>query len=104
MIKDRIKAVQNYLVQYPQLRERKNRANFIARLVQKKYPYELEKVSLSRIADILLDGQGYLRAWNHVTQFNEHLRGRDYDDKKMLEQEAQLDIGYTPGYHNDIAR
>ena len=44
------------------------------------------------------------RAWRKVLEDNEHLRGRDYGDKKILEQEEQIDLGYAYGFDQDIKR
>lgn len=56
-----------------------------------------KRVFLEVLTDILaLD-----RAWRKVTEENEGLRGTDYGDKEVLEQEVQLALGYTPGLEAD---
>lgn len=100
----KISELTRLLVKHPNLRERKSKNKLCAKLVQLKYPYELKDISLDRLADIFIDNRSYFRAWNKVTQDNPHLRGTDYDDKEALEQEAELDLGYRPGYENDTAR
>lgn len=83
-------------------RERSNRGKFMGRALQKKYPYELEKVPLSRLVDILKDAISMDRRIRRIQELREDLRGTDYDEKERLEQEAQLDLEYAPGYEQDI--
>ncbi len=101
---NKIKELTHLLIKYENLRERSKKNKLIAKLVQMKYPHELENISLDRIQEIIVDSWSYDRAWRKVLQDNDHLRGRDYDDKKILEQEAELGMGYAPGFHNDTAR
>lgn len=44
------------------------------------------------------------RYWRQILQQREDLRGEDYNDKKVLAQEKQLELGYTPGFNSDIKK
>lgn len=95
-----ISEITQLLTDFEYLRERRNRGRFIARLLQKKYPHELDNVPLSRIEEIVKDGISYDREIRDIQQNNEDLRGQDYDDKDKLSQEFQIKkLGKESGYH-----
>lgn len=81
--------------EHPNTRERVVRKKVIGRLLQKKYPYE-EDI----IADVLtLDRRARLLQLNDPT-----IRGKDYDQKIALEQEAELRLGYEPSFHQNTKK
>lgn len=90
------KEIENLLTENPIYRERKNKNKFIARWLQKKYPHELESISLQRLEDIVVDASSVDRYWRLALQNNEEIRGSDYNDKTALQQEKILDLGYEP--------
>lgn len=79
---------------YPQTRERKNKNRYIARKLEKKHHTGVpENVMAEIVAEVLSMDRG----WRHVLQHNPKLRGTDYDDKKVLEQEKQVELEYQAG-------
>jgi hypothetical protein len=98
--------VQWYLDSEPKARERSNRAKAVWNLLAKEYGI-VEGGTISKeffIDGFFKDSQTFNRSINRIQQLNPHLRGSDYDDKERLEQEAQLEQGYTPGYNQDIKK
>lgn len=94
--------IKGYLEVRIEYRERSNKNKFIARLLQKKYPFELESISLQRLEDIVVDCSTFDRAWRKCLEENPSLQGHDYSEKAVLEQKKQIDLGYSPGYQQDI--
>lgn len=92
------------LKDHPFTRERVNKNKTVARMLQKKYPNELEHISLQRIEDMIVDAHNLDRAWRKVLQDNPSLRGSDYEEKVVLEQKKELELGYTPGFAQDVKR
>ncbi len=79
---------------YPALRERKNKNKYIAVKLQRKYSLALSKAQLNDIvADVLLLDRGF----RYILQHYPNLRGSDYGDKAMLEQQKKSDLGYIGG-------
>ncbi len=99
-IQDKVK---KYLEIYPQARERKNRAKAVYRILGYVVGYEP-----------VLDLVGFGRHWSTLQSINRqilkvqelypNLRGTDYEDKERLEQEKQIELGYVPGFNNDIKK
>jgi hypothetical protein len=44
-----------------------------------------------------MDAASYDRQWRKLLAENESLRGSDYGDKKVLEDEKMVELGYQPG-------
>jgi len=42
------------------------------------------------------------RLWRQILSDRKDLRGTDYDKKEVLSQEAQLNLGYIPGYNGKL--
>ena len=91
-----LKEIENILTEHEIYRERKNKNKFVARFLQKKYPNELGDISLQRLEDIVVDSGTIDRGWRKTLQDNEDLRGSDYEDKEILSQEKQIELGYEP--------
>lgn len=83
-------------------RERKNKNKFLAWFLEKKYMVSLG-LNQDQLANLIVDAGSYDRAWRKILQENPELRGKDYDDKEVLEQEKQLELGYMPG-ETDVAK
>lgn len=78
----------------PKGRERKYKNKAVAYLIRKKYQ-QMFQIDNDLVADILAEAYTLDRAWRQVVSENEHLRGSDYEDKEILEQEAMLELGYN---------
>jgi len=65
-----------------------------------------EFLSDQLIENIIFDGLSDNRLINRVQQLNEDLRGSDYEDesKKIKIQEVELQLGYSPGYNQDVKK
>jgi hypothetical protein len=87
----------------PNFRERSRRDKGFIILLVEKYP-SLSQVSPQQLLEFGQDFRTYTRTWNRILELREDLQGRDYNDKKILEQEAKIELEYTPGYHKDISK
>ncbi len=91
--------VKSYLERSPKARERKHKNEFIGFLLFRKYSPQMQTgVTQSVFEHIAKDAGTYDRAWRYLLQHNENLRGSDYHDKDVLEQEVEIDLGYEPGF------
>ena len=93
--------VKTLLENEPKGRERKHKNKAIAYLIRKKYK-QMFPIDNDLVADILAEASSLDRYWRQVLQENEHLRGSDYGDSEVLQEEKQLELGYEPGYKKDI--
>lgn len=104
----KLKKIELYLAEFPLAKERKNRYKTIRNLISKKYSLfdDITKqttISYDKLEEIVFDSISFNRLIQRVQQLNPELRGTDYFDKKVeQEQQAQIDLEYTPGYQNDI--
>lgn len=101
--------VKDYLEEEPKFRERRNKDRGIVNLLMRRYPklkfvIETGAISKKEIIEIVQDHASMDRYWRKHTLENKSLRGFDYDDKKICEQEKQIELGYEPGYHRDTSR
>lgn len=96
--------IYDYLKIHPDARERANRYKAIRALLRRKYSIP-ENITNDLIELIITEGITCNRFFNKVMQDNIELRGKDYDEKKkILQQQAQIDLGYTSGYFQDIKK
>ena len=93
--------VLQYLKAEPRFRNRTAKWRGIADILIETYHLDLDRKVL---ADIIADGSSADRCWRDILKNDKSLRGEDYEDKEMLEQEAQMQLGYQPNYHNDIKK
>lgn len=90
------KQVKRYLKDTPPARERSNRYRALRHFIVKIYP-ELEKVdkeTLISVIDTAIATDRYIRK---IQSEDKSLRGSDYGDKEVLEQEYQIELGYESG-------
>ncbi len=88
------KEVARLILSNPKARERKFKNRAIASLIIKKYNLP---ISIDIMADIVKDCENGSRAWRAFLRDHPAYRGSDYSDKKKLEQEHKLELGYVPG-------
>lgn len=93
--------VLDYLKGDPRFRERKNKNVGIANLIMRKYGIELPRDKRNDIIGDILTAD---RSWRKHTNENPELRGKDYDEKEVLEQKAEINLGYTPGHEEDLKK
>ena len=100
MNKAKRKDMENFLEAEPQARERGNKHRTIANLILRWYPtVDIDKGMLTDMVGEILSTD---RMWRKVLEEREELRGKDYDQGKRLADEKKMELGYTPGYHNDL--
>lgn len=97
VIKDEIR---RHLVATPGFRERKNKYKGIARLIVDECP-PLGDLDRGTLIGVFIKFTTMNRVWNKILQDEPELRGTDYGDKDVLEQEVELELGYTPGFEQD---
>lgn len=104
--------VRNYLKNELRFRERKNKYKGLVNLLIIDHPflasiiehYGNDARGKERAIDLFIEFMTMNRWWNKLLRDNEELRGKDYNDKKILEQEKQIELGYTSGYYQDLKR
>lgn len=94
--------VLQYLKNEPRFRERKNKNRGLVNLLMNMHPslrQAVESGALKKdtIIDIVQEYTTMDRHWRQTLEHNETLRGSDYGDKEVLEQEKMLELGYEPG-------
>lgn len=87
---DRLK---NLLKEHVWFRERKNRLIGISKILKKNYNIEIDDKML---ADLICEAQSLDRCWRKVLEENPELQGNDYNDKDILVQAKQVELGYEP--------
>lgn len=90
------------LRQHPRARERRFKNKAVAHVLKEMYPNNLGSIDTMLLADIVQETHTLDRHWRKILAENESLRGKDYGQKKKLVQQAQIDLGYTPGYLGDV--
>ena len=94
-----------YLKQEPRARERKNKNRAIGNLIIKIYPtlfegdpetHRLLPVNKDKMSDMVGEILSLDRKWRKILEDNPDLRGTDYADKTILEQEKMLELDYQP--------
>lgn len=84
-------------------RERRFRAPFIVEMVLEKHGKSgVMFIDKNFLQDFAEDYATYIRNWQLVLKENEDLRGEDYDDKDIVEQEKILELGFEVGYNEKI--
>lgn len=96
-----LELIEKALRNYPWFRERKDKNLGIAKLIVMKYHPWLAG-NEEKLADLVVLAGTLDRAWRKILQDNPELRGLDYEDKAVLEQEKQMELGYEVGFDSDI--
>lgn len=94
----------DYLKKEPRARERKNKNRAIGNVLKNKYYNNLMGIEQARMADIVSEVLTLDRQWRKILEENPDLRGTDYKEKVELAQKKQIELGYSPGYHQDVAK
>ena len=84
------------------MRRRSLKNRTIGYVIKQKYNIEIDKMML---ADIVGEVLNLDRSWRLLLRNNPELRGSDYHkDKKRLEQEAQVRLGYEENFHQNVKK
>lgn len=91
-----------YLEQEPKARERRQKDRALANVLLSNHP-SLKDVSKEVLTGIVSEVLYLDRQWRLILSERNDLRGSDYDgkgfkEKKQLEQESQVDLGYESGF------
>ena len=79
----------------PKARERKNKNRTVAYVLQQKHP-ALQTIELNLLEIIIKESGTLDRQWRKMLEEYPAFRGNDYGDKKKLEQEKMIELGYEP--------
>lgn len=93
----------DYLKKEPRARERANKNRAIGNLCRDRY-FPNSDLNKNKMEDmvgriLLMD-----RQWRKILEENPELRGSDYKDKDILEQQAQINLGYEVNYNSNVAK
>jgi len=87
--------LKSYLETEPRARERSNKNRAIGNLISKQYGLEIDK---NKMADMVGEILSADRAWRLILQNEPSLRGQDYNQKQILEENKMLELGYVPNF------
>lgn len=87
-----------YLKSDARFRERKCKNKGIANLISKKYGIEIPK---DKRDDFIADILNADRNWRKALEENPELRGSDYAQKDILEQQKEISLGYGVAFTCD---
>lgn len=93
--------IKEYLETHEKARERANRYKALVAIIKRDLNLDNISISDSTLEEIISLGMTYNRSINRIQQLYPELRGTDYKDKKTLQQKAQLEQGYEPGFYQD---
>lgn len=88
--------VKFFLEKNVKARERKFKDKAIVHMLYESYGIEKLGITKEGLVQFVRDYASYDRMWRKVTKDNPSLRGSDYDDKEVLEQEKMLELEYEP--------
>lgn len=91
----------NYLELEPRFRERMAKDRGIVNLLIKRYP-TLEIIDKKILVDMVKDYNSMDRYWRMILAERKDLRGSDYVTKEKVSEEYQINLGYNPGYEQDM--
>lgn len=88
-------AIKQRLEDHFWFRQRANKNLGIAKMLIGKYSLQIDPKTLE---DIIVEASTLDRMWRQVQQQNPHLNGSDYNDKKKVEQNKMIELGYESGF------
>jgi len=99
--------VKIYLEENPRARERRVRANTVWEILKDRFQLEQlgENMMIDKrffIDEAFTEIQNINRVVRKVQQDYPELRGRDYEDKYILEKNYQSNLGYEGRYYQDL--
>ena len=101
--------VTKYLDEQPLFRERRNKDRGIVNILISRH-YKLGEVirtgviSKEFVTEMMQEYASMDRYWRLTLKGRPDLRGKDYEDKHVLEQDREIDLGYVPGHHADVRK
>jgi hypothetical protein len=86
-------------------RERRFKDGGLIRIILSKMDLALvSSIPVSELSDFAREYESYNRAWRQVLRDREDLRGTDYHEGNVLEQEKEIELGYNPMFERDNKR
>lgn len=93
--------LKRYLEEEPRARERSQKDRGIVNVLLKRYP-DLASLDKTMLTEFVREHNNMDRSWRKILEENPSLRGSDYNEKTKLEQQKQIELGYEPGYNQDL--
>ena len=94
----------DYLERFPEARQLKFRYVTIKKMIEEQYP-EIANLRIPEELFVLIIKQGmtFNRSILKVQQTNPEVSEKGMEiEKKILQQETQIELGYEPGFNRDI--
>lgn len=91
------------LEEQPNFRERHRRVKGFVTLLKQEY-VGLREVNPDYLVNFIYDALTMDRTYRLVLSEREDLRGKDYDSKEKVEQEAELALGYEPRFRENLKK
>lgn len=88
--------LKKYLTEEPKARERVNKVRALCNLLQRNHP-SIQGIPKKVMEEIIDETISYERYWRKILLDHPELRGKDYNEKTRLSQEAQVNLGYEGG-------
>lgn len=91
----------NYLKEEPKARERRLHQRGMVNLLLQDYP-ELKEIPKDKLVEFCHSFESYCRIWRKVLEENPEVRGKDYDTKRIVEENYQIGLGYEPRFYQEM--
>jgi hypothetical protein len=95
--------IEKYLEDNQDARERKHNNYAICSIIKERFDL-FDIISTDGLVSICKLYSTLDRTWRKILSEREDLRGSDYNDKEMLEQEKINELGYMVGVAQDIKK
>src|SRR3990167_11477875 len=101
--------IKEKLEQNISFRERRFREPYLVKLALRSCGLENKEetknaLTIQELADFAHTYTSYDRLWRKCLNENEHLRVKDWNDRRIYEEQAQINLGYEAGYRSDIKK
>lgn len=96
--------VEKYCKEEYRARYLKNRDRAIVNVLLKHYP-EMSQIPKEKLIVFVSEAQTYARSFRKVLEDHpEWTNEIEKENKVILEQRTQLDLGYSPGHNQDVEK
>jgi uncharacterized damage-inducible protein DinB len=93
----RKKILQQILNKYPEARKTSGKYTAMARMAKQMYPV-LADIPGRTLTDIVFHVVNADRDWRTLTE------GENKEEKEILSQQKQIELGYTPGHYQNLKK
>jgi len=98
-MKDKLKT---FLENHIEARERRYRERHLVDFILENGEYKFP-LTKSRLIDFVHDFASADRYWRMTLKERKDLRGKDYDTKDIVEQQKEIELGFSPNHYKDVA-